>query len=56
MDNNKISQKIHDAWNNFSYDIAMKSDTGKFTMTDISNAFYKGVDTILAILNINLDK
>ncbi len=42
-----IRTAIHDEWNNFSHELAMNSEDGRFSMMDIRKAFYTGVDSTL---------
>lgn len=42
----EIRKKIQDAWMDFSAEYALKSEDGKFTMTDLREAFYKGIEVI----------
>jgi len=38
-----------------SYDYAMKSEDGKFKMSEVKDAFHKGTEIVLEALGINLD-
>ena len=38
---------IHNEWNDFSNELAMKSEDGKFFLSDIAKAFYAGIDSVL---------
>lgn len=55
MTNKELSLKIHDAWMRLSYDYAMKSEDGKFKMSEVKDAFHKGTEIVLEALGINLD-
>ena len=37
---------IQDAWLDFSAEYALKTEDGKFTMSDLREAFYRGIETI----------
>ena len=45
-DDAKIRKKIQDAWMDFSAEYALKSEDEKFTMTDLREAFYKGIEIV----------
>lgn len=53
--NKELGEKIADAWNTISSELAMKSDDGKFMMSDVQKAFTFGVDTVLLHLGV-IDK
>jgi len=55
MNKEELSKKIHDALMEYSFKIAMESEDGKFSMSDMCEAFHKGTEVILESLNINLD-
>ena len=55
MTNEELGMKIQEAWNDVSYELAMKSEDGKFTMSDVRKAFITGTDTVLVALGI-IDK
>ena len=43
----EIRTTIHDEWNDFSNELVMKSEDGKFFLSDIAKAFYAGIDSVL---------
>lgn len=55
MNNEELFLKIHEAWNNLSYEYAMKSEDGKFSMTDMCAAFHKGAESVIACFGIDLN-
>jgi hypothetical protein len=50
MTNEEIGNKIHEAWNDFSYELFMDKST--FTCTDIAKAFSEGANTVLKMFGI----
>lgn len=53
VDIQELSKNIHEKWNDISYEMAMKSENGNFNLTDIANAYHKGVDVVLQYLGID---
>lgn len=51
----ELGAKIQQAWDDISYKLAMKSEDGRFMMSDVREAFATGTDTILLALGI-IDK
>lgn len=45
--NEETRTAIHDEWNDFSYELAMNSEDGTFSMMGIRKAFYAGIDSVL---------
>ena len=54
MTEEEIRNAIQEKWNELSYKFAVKTEDGKFTMTDICDAFYEGINTALSLTNNNI--
>lgn len=55
MNEEEIRKAIQEKWNELSYEFAVnRTEDGKFTMTDICDAFYEGINTALRLTNNNI--
>ena len=52
MKREEISRALKESWQEYSYNLAMESENGRYSIVDVLEAFSLGSDTVLLALGM----